>query len=99
MKMVRRLIKQNLSSADWIAKHVHVSRTKLYKLFEGLGGVASYVHERRLRKALLALGDQNARHRSIYDVLLDAGDTSDAAFARAFRTRYGMPGGTCVRQA
>ncbi|UUX51310.1 helix-turn-helix domain-containing protein [Nisaea acidiphila] len=94
MTVVRRLIENNLSHpdlcVDWIARHANVSRAKLYNLFEGYGGVANYVRDRRLRRALLALVDRKAPRRPIYDIALEAGYASDASFTRAFRTRYGL---------
>jgi len=91
---IRRFIEANLSkpelSADWIAKRVGVSRSKLYQLFDTFGGVGAYVRDRRLRRALLALTDKRSRHRPIYDIGLASGYTSDAAFSRAFRARYGI---------
>lgn len=92
--MIRRVIDANLCDAelspDWVARRAGVSRTKLYELFEDYGGIANYIRERRLRRALLALADKRARNRPIYDIALASGYTSDAGFSRAFRARYGM---------
>ena len=94
LTVIRRFIETNLSepdlSAEWIARRVGASRSKLYQLFEIYGGIAAYVRERRLRRALLALSDPKSRHRPIYDIALASGYTSDAAFSRAFRARYGI---------
>ncbi len=94
LTVIRRFIEANLSapelSAEWIALRAGVSRSKLYALFEGYGGVAAYVRERRLRRALLALTDSSARHRPIYDIALASGYDNDTSFARAFRARYGV---------
>ena len=94
MSVIRRLIERNLSnpsmSAEWITARAGMSRAKLYQLFEPLGGVANYVRERRLRRGLLALADGNARHRSIFDIALDSGYSTDTAFSRAFKARYGF---------
>lgn len=90
---IRRFIEGNLTnpslSANWIAGQVGVSRSRLYALFEPFGGVANYIRERRLRKALLELAQPNIVRRTIYDIALSAGYTSDTAFSRAFRERYG----------
>ncbi|WP_420562267.1 helix-turn-helix domain-containing protein [Thalassobaculum sp.] len=94
LTVIRRFIETNLSepslSAEWIVARVGVSRSKLYKLFVPFGGVGAYIRDRRLRRALLALSDSQSRHRPIYDIALDAGYSSDAAFSRAFRARYGV---------
>lgn len=97
MTTIRRLIEANLGNSelgvDWITGKVGLSRTKLYELFEQLGGVANYIRERRLRRALIMLTDKSTAHLSIYDIALEASYTSDAAFVRAFRARYGVTPG------
>ncbi|MEP3114795.1 AraC family transcriptional regulator [Nisaea sp.] len=94
LTVIRRFIEANLSepalSVDWIARHAGASRTKLYKLFDAFGGVGTYIRDRRLRRALLALVDETAQYRPIYDIALASGYTSDAAFSRAFRAKYGI---------
>ena len=94
LTVIRRFIEANLSepdlSVDWIAKRVGASRSKLYQLFDSFGGVGAYIRDRRLRRALLALTDERSKHRPIYDIALASGYTSDAAFSRAFRARYGI---------
>lgn len=91
---IRRFVEVHLSdpdlSADWIAVRAGVSRSKLYALFDSFGGVAAYVRERRLRRALLILTDPAQARRPIYDIALDCGYGSDTAFSRAFRARYGV---------
>lgn len=94
LTVIRRFIETHLAepdlSTDWVARRVGVSRSKLYRLFDPFGGVGGYIRDRRLRRALLALSDRRSLHRPIYDIALDAGYSSDAAFSRAFRARYGM---------
>jgi AraC-like DNA-binding protein len=90
----RRFVEANITnpnlSVEAICIEVGVSRSKLYELFESFGGIARYVRERRLRRALLALTDATTCHHSIYDIALASGYTNDAAFVRAFRRRYGL---------
>jgi AraC-like DNA-binding protein len=94
MTMIRRFIESRLShpemSAAYIARKMGMSRSKLYQLFESYDGVANYVRDRRLRRALFALPDKRMAHRPIYDIALASGYTSDTAFSRAFRLRYGL---------
>src|SRR5690606_36355373 len=77
----RRFVAANLSRPDvtpgLVATEMGMSRTQLYRLFEPEGGIAHYVRERRLRRALAALGDRTARDRPIYDIALASGFTSD----------------------
>lgn len=93
LTIIRRYIESNLSnpglSANWIAQNVGVSRSKLYQIFENFGGVGNYVRDRRLRRAMMSLVDNRSNHRSIYDIALASGYTSDAAFSRAFRVKFG----------
>ena len=99
---IRRFIEANLShpqlSADWIASEVGMSRSKLYQLFERLGGVGAYIRERRLRQAMLALTSRENAHRTLLDIALASGYASDAAFSRAFRRRYGVCPSTARQQ-
>ena len=87
-------IDQHLSdpdlTPDMVAKAVGVSRANLYRLFQPQGGVSNYIRDRRLRSALLALGDPSQRDRPIYDIALDYGFTSNPVFTRSFRQRYGI---------
>lgn len=94
LTIVRRFIERHLGhpdlAPDWVARQVGLSRTKLYELFELYGGVARYIRDRRLRQALMTLTDRSRSHLSNYDVALSSGYSSDAAFIRAFRQRYGV---------
>lgn len=93
MTRIKREIERRLDdpelSVETIARLVGASRSKLYAMFEPLGGVGTYVRERRLRRALLALVDERQDHRPIYDIALDCGFTSESAFSRSFRRRFG----------
>lgn len=93
MTRIKRVIEGRLDdpalSVETIVHLVGASRSKLYSLFEPVGGVGTYVRERRLRRALLALMDEGQDHRPIFDVALDCGFTSESGFSRSFRRRYG----------
>jgi len=92
--MVKRYIENHLLDSnmtpDNIAKAAGISRSKLYQLFEPLGGVSSYIKERRLRRALSLLVDPHQKHRTILEVALDVGFASDSDFSRSFKRRYGV---------
>lgn len=94
LTVAKRLIEDKLSSSDltpeFIALQLGVSRSKLYRLFDLYGGVAKYIGERRLRRALLDLANPNLDHRPIYDIALACGYSSDTVFSRAFRQRFGL---------
>ncbi|GHD52687.1 AraC family transcriptional regulator [Thalassobaculum fulvum] len=94
LTLARRLVEANLGEEHltpaWLTRQLGMSRAKLYRLFEPIGGIAHYIRERRLRRALLELADDEARSRPIYDIALAAGFSSETAFGRAFRQRYGV---------
>lgn len=94
MVAARRLIDNRLSneslSPDWLARQLGVSRAKLYRMFEPVGGIAQYIRNRRLRRAMLELRAEHYRQLPIYEIALRAGFTSETTFGRAFRQRYGV---------
>ena len=67
-----------------------ISRTRLYRLFEPLGGVSNYVQEQRLGRAYAELSNPARDHRRIYEVAFDVGFSSEAHFSRAFRSMFGL---------
>jgi len=102
--MVKQFIRSHLSSADlspeFIAKGVGVSRSKLYQLFENHeGGVATFVRQQRLRKALSLLSNSKFDGHSIYDIALECGFNSDNSFIRSFREHYDFTPGEIRNQA
>src|SRR3546814_14522041 len=58
------------------------------RMFEPVGGIAQYIRDRRLRRAMLELRDVEFRHHPIYEIALRAGFSSETTFGRAFRQRY-----------
>lgn len=84
-----RLDDATLTPAD-LCRRFRLSRTRLYDLFEPLGGVFRYVRERRLRSALLALLDPAQAHKPIGRIARESGFGSESDFSRAFRKRYDM---------
>jgi AraC-like DNA-binding protein len=74
---------------DSVARAMGLSRSTLYRLFAGLGGVAGYIQARRLArvKALLADGRQTRR---ISELAYQYGFSDEAHFSRAFRRAYGL---------
>lgn len=94
MVTARRLIDTNLAdeqlTPDWLAQQLGMSRAKLYRMFEPVGGIAQYIRDRRLRRAMLELRDAEFRHHPIYEIALRAGFASETTFGRAFRQRYGV---------
>lgn len=67
-----------------------ISRTRLYRLFEPLGGVANYIQERRLVRAHAELSNPARSHRRIYEIAFELGFSSEAHFSRLFRSTFGQ---------
>lgn len=63
------------------------SRTTLYRLFEETGGVAAFIRERRLRRAL---GDVLRGWPGVATIANRWGFAHPSSFTRAFVDRYGM---------
>jgi len=79
-------------SAQHICAVLGVSRSRLYRLFEPLGGVAQYIQSRRLAKIRAALLDPRDR-RLISDLAYTHGFVSAAHFSRCFRRHFGCAPG------
>jgi AraC-like DNA-binding protein len=80
---------------DKLARTFGLSRASLYRLFEPVGGVASYIRTRRLARARQELTTPGLEDRRIGPIAYRAGFQSIPAFNRAFRAAYGQtPRGT-----
>lgn len=88
-----RYIEGNLTARDLgvekLAATFGLSRASLYRLFEPVGGVASFIRERRLARAVQELTTPGLQDRRIGPIAYQAGFHSIAAFNRAFRAAYG----------
>jgi AraC-like DNA-binding protein len=88
----RAFIEQNIAdtlSVDEIAAAMGVSRSRLYRIFAGVGGVERFVIRRRLHRARSMLRG-GAPRRTIADVAYANGFTSTAHFSRLFKAEFGM---------
>lgn len=85
-------IRHNLRDPDlgpnMLADHFCMSRSQIYRMFPGRGGVGRVVREERLKHALHDL----CRHHklSITAIAYDYGFSSSNQFLRAFRSHFGM---------
>jgi AraC-like DNA-binding protein len=89
---LRCVVKQNMSSPDFgpeaLGRLAAMSRSKLYRIFEGTGGVARFIQDERLRAArrrLANIGDRT----SIRALAGEVGFLEHSTFSRAFKRRYG----------
>ena len=89
----RRLIDGKLASPDltseMLCAELGVSRSRLYRLFEPLGGIASYIRRQRLLRIRAALSD-SMDGRSISRIAGQWGFVDASAFSRAFRHEFGI---------
>lgn len=67
-----------------------LSRSALYRLFAPLGGVSDYIRRRRLERARLALNGASLERGGIGKLARRFGFSSDDAFSRAFKARFGV---------
>ena len=95
--MIKRHIAANLEtgslSAHDLCRRFHISRASLYRLFEVDGGLARYVQEQRLNRALTLLVSPASRGKRLIDLAVDLQFSSDSTFIRAFRRQFGLPPG------
>lgn len=82
-----RLHDPRLSPED-LGKTFLLSRTRLYKLFESSGGVASHIRTRKLRRALYEL--TTMRDLPVSSIAYNLGFNSLSDFSRTFKKHYGM---------
>lgn len=88
----RQITRQNLAIPDFgpvhLCRALAVSRSKLYRYFEPLGGVSRFVQQERLMEARRRLADP-VRSASIQIVAAEVGFLDHSTFSRAFRREFG----------
>lgn len=77
-------------SLDGLLGSFGLSRRQAYRLFEAVGGFATYVSRRRLQRSLTALRSPDWRHLSIAEVAAAHGFDNPGSFSRAFRREFGL---------
>lgn len=78
--------------ATELCRHVGISRTRLYRLFEHHGGVIRYIQRQRLHAAHAELSDPD-NMQSTGDVGEALGFSDASSFARSFRAEFGLSPG------
>lgn len=93
LRRARRLVDGKLASpdltSDMLCAELGVSRSRLYRLFEPLGGIASYIRRQRLLRIRTALSD-SLDGRSISRIAGHWGFVDASAFSRTFRHEFGI---------
>lgn len=91
LRLARRAIEQNLSDMTFgpekLLRSLALSRTRLYKMFEPLGGVHGYIQRRRLARACAEIESNDDKVGVIAERW---GFGNIATFNRLFRQAYGM---------
>lgn len=100
---IKRYIRRHVAAADLsparISREFGISRTRLYQLFEPLGGVARYQLHVRLQRCRAALRDPALAHLQIAEIAYRWGFSHPATFSRNFRKTFGMSPGEARAQA
>jgi AraC-like DNA-binding protein len=94
LQTARRLIEANLNEPDLgpdlVCQRLGMSRAKLYRLFEPIGGVGEYIQQRRLSRAYQALTDSARTNLYVGVIAAQCGFGSASVFSRAFRNAFGI---------
>jgi AraC-like DNA-binding protein len=94
LKTCRKVIDANLHDPwlgpEFLCDRLGVSRAKLYRLFDQLGGVTLYIQRRRLMRAYRLIADPAFAHERISAIANRCGFSNVSAFNRAFRQAYAM---------
>jgi len=90
---IQEWIRENLHltglDASMLCARFHISRSRLYGLFEPVGGVRSFIQALRLDMAMILLRSGDVAAHSIRELADGLGFSSPSVFSRAFRARWG----------
>lgn len=93
LERVRQAVRRRLHSATLtpssLGRDVGMSRSQLYRLLEGEGGVIRYIQRQRLRTIHAALADPNDE-RPISAIAESCGFYEPSTFSRTFRREFGV---------
>ena len=89
---IKKFIDDNLTNpeleADTIAQHLGLSRAKLYRIADPLGGIQRFIKNRRLHHAFRSLTKETSQIVSISSLAYDMGFSSENTFRRAFKEEF-----------
>jgi AraC-like DNA-binding protein len=93
LQCARQIVARNLAAPDLgpakLGRELGMSRSKLYRLFEPVGGVAAFIQKERLRKAMELL-NAGSEQRPICVIATEVGFPDHSTFSRAFRREFGV---------
>ncbi len=91
---IQRYIQANLHDSllcpEKICHVFNCSRSYLYRLFQSLNGVASYIQKQRLEKCYQELISLQNKTRSISEIAFSWGFNNQSHFSRLFRKTFGI---------
>jgi len=93
LQQTGRFIDRNLADALTVAdvaRAMGVSRSRLYRIFEPVGGVQRFILRRRLHSARVMLLQPSDRPLGIAEVAHATGFASATHFSRLFKARFGV---------
>jgi AraC-like DNA-binding protein len=94
MRLIRQAIEEHLDDPELgpaqLCRDFKLSRARLYRLFEPLGGVRAYIQQRRLMRVHRILADPGAPYETIASLAERWGFPDHAAFSRTYRLAYGV---------
>jgi AraC-like DNA-binding protein len=94
LQIARRIIDANINKpdlrTDFICRQLGVSRAKLYRLFEPIGGISQFIRQRRLKRAYQDIADPRRAQEHIGAIAARYGFSSVSVFSRAFRQTYSV---------
>ncbi|QLH71669.1 helix-turn-helix domain-containing protein [Rhodopseudomonas palustris] len=100
---IRRYIERNLASpfldANFIAVNFGLSRSSVYRLFEPVGGIASYIRKARLQKTWVEIVTPELADQRIAQIAHRYGFSNLGTFNRLFRNAYGISPGDARKNA
>ena len=100
---LRTFVDRNLTSPKlgpaMVGANFGLSRASVYRLFEPVGGLASYIRKRRLQRAYEEITAPGLSNRRIGPIAFSLGFQNLSAFSRAFRDAFGVTPGEARKAA
>lgn len=99
---IQRDIELNLHNpelgTDWLLKRYGISRAGLYRMFESLGGVRTFIRDRRVVRAILQIAHAPQERGIVSRAAEDWGFSSNVQFTRMAKDLVGIAPGSLFSQ-
>lgn len=91
LQLIDRQLQEEDLRPERLAEQLHLSRRRLYQVFEAQGETVSRcIQKRRLAKIAQDLASQRLEHQSITQIAFKWGFSDAAHFSRAFRRQFDL---------